>query len=222
MGNEIPANATFVDQREKSAPRASIKAVLSPTFRFDSFALWSAFFFCLLAVYSGSNWVPAILTGAGLSITIANTGIMAFNLGGVVGAISGALAIGRFGSRRTMLAMALGAIVSALVMRAMTITASSATLPIVVMLGITGGLINAVQTTMYALAAHIYPSSVRATGVGTASSVGRTGAILSPYAGNWALEAGGSRSFFGVLAFAMLMVGVCLGLIRRHIPKTAR
>ena len=67
-------------------------------------------------------------------------------------------------------------------------------LPIIAMLAFTGAMINGVQTTMYALAAHVYPSSVRATGVGTAVSFGRTGAILSGYAGGWALERRHRRS----------------------------
>ena len=45
------------------------------------------------------------------------------------------------------------------------------------MLAWTGGLINAVQTTMYALAAHVYPTAIRATGVGTAVAFGRIGGV---------------------------------------------
>ena len=61
---------------------------------------------------------------------------------------------------------------------------------------------------MYALAAHVYPSSVRATGVGTAVAFGRTGAVLTGYVGAWAIEYGGTTSFFGVIA-------VSAGLLRR-------
>ena len=49
------------------------------------------------------------------------------------------------------------AVVCALVMSRMSITAQSAVLPILVMLTLTGGLINAVQTTMFALAAQCIP-----------------------------------------------------------------
>ena len=55
----------------------------------------------------------------------------------------------------------------------------------------TGGLINGVQTTMYALGAHVYPAAIRATGVGSAASFGRVGAVVSGYAGALALEHGG-------------------------------
>ena len=44
---------------------------------------------------------------------------------------------------------------------------------LVAMLAVTGGLINAVQTTMYALAAHVFPTEVRSTGVGFVVAVGR-------------------------------------------------
>ena len=41
---------------------------------------------------------------------------------------------------------------------------------------------------MYTLAAHVYPTAIRASGVGTAVAFGRLGAILVGYAGPWALE----------------------------------
>jgi AAHS family 4-hydroxybenzoate transporter-like MFS transporter len=89
---------------------------------------------------------------------------------------------------------------------------------ILVMLTITGGLINAVQTTMYALAAHVYPTPMRATGVGSAVSFGRTGAILSGYAGPWALELSGSASFFAVMAASLTVTFIALATVRRHVP----
>src|SRR4029453_7825071 len=127
-----------------------------------------AFLSCLFAVYLGFNWIPAMLTGAGLPPSVGSTGIPSFNLGGVAGAILGALAFARIGSRWTMLALALGAAASAAAMRELTIGPGGWTTTLISMLGLTGGLINAVQTTMYALAAQVYPTAVRATGVGTA------------------------------------------------------
>ena len=97
-----------------------------------------------------------------------------------------------------------------------------ATQPAVVVLALlawTGGLINAVQTTMYALAAHVYPTGIRATGVGTTLAVGRMGGVLSTYAGSWALEHGGAPRMFTLLAAAMTVVFVALGAVRRHIQK---
>ena len=216
MGQRLPPDPVFVDPSEMTGERTSVAMLLSRHRIVDTAALSSAFFFCLLAVYAGFNWIPSMLAGAGLE-AIANTGISAYNLGGVCGAIGGALAIKRYGSRRTMVAMAAGAAVAALALRSITFDASHQ-IEILAMLTVIGALINAVQVTMYALGAHMYPTAVRATGVGVASSVGRMGAILSTYAGAWALETGGSGSFFLVVAGSMVAVGLSLAAIRRHIP----
>jgi MFS transporter, AAHS family, 4-hydroxybenzoate transporter len=219
MGHKPAASVGFVDLTEGSVASAPMRAIFNSPL--DTVALWSAFFFCLLAVYSGFNWIPSLLSGAGLASTVASAGITAWNLGGVVGAITGGLAIARFGSKPAMLTMSAGAIVGALVMRSMPISATSPTLPIIGLLAIIGGFVNAAQVTMYALAAHIYPSTVRATGVGVATSVGRIGAILSPYAATWVLLSG-NQSFFTLVAAAMLAVFLSLALIGRHIPGTVR
>ena len=85
----------------------------------------------------------------------------------------GGIAISRVGSRVAMLTMTAGAIAGAIVLSTMTITPAASLGVILVMLTFTGGLINAVQTTMYALATHVYPSAIRATGVGTAIAEGK-------------------------------------------------
>ena len=90
---------------------------------------------------------------------------------------------------------------------------------VLVLLTFCGAMINAVQTTMYALAAHVYPTEIRATGVGMAVSIGRSGAILSGYAGPWALEFHGSASFFAVMAVALSVSFVALAMVRRHVVR---
>jgi AAHS family 4-hydroxybenzoate transporter-like MFS transporter len=221
IGHNVPADRAFADPGENTASRASVGGLFTPDLRRDTLALCGAFFSCLLAVYTAFNWVPAVLSGAGLGLAVASNGLAAFNLGGVAGAICGGLTIARFGSRPTMLGMSAGAIAGGMALAAMPIVATADALLIIALLGITGGLINAVQTTMYALAAHVYPTAVRATGVGTAVAVGRSGGVLSTYAGAWALEMGGSGAFFGLMAAAMTLVFGCLAAVRRHVPRTS-
>jgi AAHS family 4-hydroxybenzoate transporter-like MFS transporter len=135
----------------------------------------------------------------------------------VAGAILGALTFNRLGSRPTMLTLAMVGAVSAVGMRWVPVSAASDTLPLMVMLAVNGSMTNAVQTTLYALAAQVYPTAIRATGVGAALAIGRSGAILSTYAGAWALDAGGPTAFFLVVAVAMSTVAVALGVVKRHI-----
>ncbi len=222
IGFATPAGSTFVDATEKAVTHASVRSLFAPDLRRDTFALWLAFFSCLLAVYTAFNWVPTMLTGAGLDLSVASNGLAAFNLGGVAGAIGGAFLITRIGSRITMLGMTAAAIVGTLVLASMPLNPASPHLPIVAMLGITGGLINAVQTTMYALAAHVYPTSVRATGVGTAVAVGRAGGVLSTYVGALTLEAGGSTAFFSSMAGSLGLAFAGLAFVRRHVAPSHR
>lgn len=220
MGHDTSSRATFIDTTEHSTATASVGQLFAAVLRRDTIALGVAFFCCLLAVYASLSWVPAMLTGAGLSIGSAARGLFAFNMGGVVGAIAGAMLIARLGSRVTIVGMAIGAIAGAAVMASMRIDAAGAA-GVTAMLALTGGLINAVQTTMYALAAHVYPTALRATGVGTAAGVGRIGAVLSTYAGAWALEGGGTFGFFILLAVAMAVVSAALSTVERHIQGHA-
>ena len=181
--------------------------------------MWAAFFSCLLSVYMVFSWLPTILTSAGLGASVASSGITLFHLGGVVGAVSGGFLIGRFGSRPTMLTITGLAIVGAIVLSLMSITSQTSVFQILAMLAFTGGMINAAQTTMFALAAHVYPTAMRATGVGAAVSIGRAGAILSGYAGPWALDFRGSTSFFGLMAVALTVTFVALASVRRHVGR---
>src|SRR6266849_3179433 len=218
LGHHVPDDAMFVDATERVMTRVSARALLVPEFRRDTLALCASFFFCLLSVYVGISWVPSMLVGAGFDVGTASYGLTAFNLGGVVGAILGAVVIMRLGSRLTMLVMAAGAIAGAAVLASMPIGTQSA-FAVLAMLAWTGGLINAVQTTMYALAAHIYPTGIRATGVGTAVAFGRIGGVVSPYAGAWALESGGPAQLFTLIAATMTVVFIALASVRNHIPR---
>src|SRR5205823_10590028 len=84
-----------------------------PEFRRDTLGLFGSFFFCLLANYVGILLLVATLTGAGFTQSAASNALGWWNIGGVVGAILGALLIQRFGSRITMRGLSVVAIVSA-------------------------------------------------------------------------------------------------------------
>ena len=218
VGHEVPPGVRFVDETERQVASASTRELFVPELRRDTLALWSSFFFSLLAVYIAFNWVPSMITGAGLDISVATNGLAAFNLGGVAGAVLGGLCIARIGSRPTMLTMTAGAILGAVALAMTPLHAGAPHVPIITLLGLTGALINGVQTTMYALAAHVYPTSIRATGVGTAVAVGRGGGVISSYVGAWAIEAGGSAAFFSAIAAAMFAALISLATVKKHVP----
>jgi AAHS family 4-hydroxybenzoate transporter-like MFS transporter len=218
LGHRIPDAAGFVDGTEAAVARASVGELFVPEFRRDTLALGASFFFCLLSAYMGTNWVPAMLTRNGFDVGTASYGLTAFNFGGVVGAILGAIVIMRVGSRRSMLMMGAGAVAGAVVLSMMSIGPQSS-VAVFAMLAWTGGLVNAEQTTMYALAAHVYPTSIRATGVGSVVAFGRIGGVVSPTLGSWALESGGASKYFAIIAATMTVVFAALASVRNHIPR---
>ncbi len=218
LGHQLDEDVAFEDKAEQSTAKVSIASLFGPEFRRDTIALWAAFFCCLLSVYLGFSWLTTLLTGAGFATSVASTGITVFNLGGVFGAVIGGIAIGRYGSRISMLVMSAAAIVGAALLSLMDITPSNLW-PLLVLLTITGASINGVQTTMYALAAHVYPSIVRASGVGSAVAFGRSGAILVGYVGPWTIALGGTTAFFGAVATMMTATFIALALVHHHVPR---
>jgi AAHS family 4-hydroxybenzoate transporter-like MFS transporter len=221
LGRPVPPDAVFEDSTERNVTRAPLSSLFDTEFRRDTIALWLSFCSCLLAVYLGFSWLPTVLAGAGFGAGVASSGITAFNLGGVVGALVSGAVMSRIGSRVAMLTMSIAAIAGALTLSLMKMSPEAPLAPIMIMLTITGGLINAIQTTMYALATNVYPSAMRATGVGAATAVGRAGAILSGYAGPWALALRGSASYFGLIAAAMAVCLLALARITRHVRRSA-
>ncbi|RQT72121.1 MFS transporter [Burkholderia cepacia] len=217
MSRSVQPDAVFADQKEqKAVQRPGFRALFADGQGHDTIAIWVAFFMNLIAVYSAFSWLPTMLAGEGLSPSVAGSGLTAYNLGGVFGAISCAVAIGRFGSRWPLLVCCLMACASALFLRGLDVSAHTTLL--VFGIGLHGLFVNAVQSTMYALCAYVYPTEIRATGTASALAFGRLGAILSAFAGAFVITQGGASAYLGMLGAAMAMVFICLMIVRRHIP----
>lgn len=225
----LPESPRFLAAQQEASPDGAAASRAGPSalgqlfdreFRTDTLAVWAAFFLCLIAVYTAFSWLPATLSGAGFDQKTASLGLASFNFGGVAGALIAAAVITRLGSRRAMSALAcVGVAIAALVLL---INAGSLThAALMAALGILGFSVNGVQTTLFALASHIYPARIRATGVGAALGFGRVGAMASSLAGSFLLAGGNTSAFFLVLALAMGGTVIALLCITRHIPAGA-
>ncbi|SMG06695.1 MFS transporter [Paraburkholderia susongensis] len=221
ISRPVEADATFVDAREQGHEKhAGFTALFKDQRANDTIAIWIANFMGLLAVYSAFSWLPAMLTGQGLPVAISGRGLMAYNLGGVIGALVCAVAISRFGSRWPLVVCSVGGALSAWALIGVDPLRSANLL--VLGLGLHGLFVNAVISTSFALCAYVYPTKVRATGTAAANSFGRMGAILSSFAGAAVITMGGASSYLWMLGAAMAAVTVALALVRRHIPRPGR
>ena len=222
IGHDVPNDVTYVEATGAGPKgRSSIGDLFAPIFLRDTLALWASYFFCLMVNYVAIQRVPTMLAAANFAQPEASRGLTMVNIGGVAGAIVGALLIQRLGSRLTMLAMCVAAVVCSLIMAGIQLDPMD-TFALMAMFLITGGLLNAVQTTMYALAAHVYPTEIRSTGVGAAVAFGRIGNVLAVYVADYALRLGGSRAYFTEWAVLMAIVFVSLAVLRNHVPRSMR
>jgi MFS transporter, AAHS family, 4-hydroxybenzoate transporter len=216
MSRPTQANTPFADAIEQNTEaRAGFSALFEPTRLRDTLAIWCAFFMCLLAVYSAFSWLPTMLASEGLDVSVASSGLTAYNLGGVLGALCCAAAIMRFGSRWPLLVCAAGGAATAFMLREVDVASHTGWL--VLGLGLHGLFVNAVQSTMYALCTFVYPTLMRATGTASALAFGRLGAILSAFAGAIVITAGGAPLYLAMLGVAMCLVCVALTVVKRHI-----
>lgn len=184
----------------------------------NTLALWSAFFFCLLASFTMLSWIPAMLSSEGFSLAATSAGITAFHFGGVAGGVIGGWLIGRYGSKHAVVGLAAGCVIGALALGMMPFDPALGLTWVAPALVIEGFFIAGLHAGVYTLAAFIYPPLVRATGVGAAAAVGRVGAVLSSFTGVITLQMGGTSSYFIVIAATAAIAMMSVALIRQHIP----
>ena len=224
MGHSMSDDVEYVEAATAGVPKGkvSIGTLFGPHYARDTLALSASFFFCLLVNYLVILLLPTVLTSPdnGFSQPEGSRALRDSNFGGVAGAIFGAMLIQRFGSRVTMLGMSALAVLCVVVLAGAEITPGNG-LFLAVMFIMTGGLLNGVQTTMYALAAHVFPTQVRSTGVGFAVAVGRVGNVLAATVAHEAFTRGGNAGYFGSWSVLMVIVFVALALVSRHVPRSS-
>ena len=114
MQRPMPEGARYTDSLEQAREkRAGFRALFDLGYGRDTVAVWVAFFMCLTAVYSAFSWLPTMLQAEGLSLAVAGSGLTAYNLGGVIGALVCAVAMTRWGSYWPLLLCCLGGAASA-------------------------------------------------------------------------------------------------------------
>jgi AAHS family 4-hydroxybenzoate transporter-like MFS transporter len=215
----VPDGATFVETAaDRPETRMSLKDFFGAGQTRNTLALWLAFFSSLSGVYLCFSWLPTLLTANGLGLSAASKGLAVYNYGGVAGVLCFVALVNRLGSRILTLAASSFAALTAFLLIFIVIKPGAHQLPLLAALSAHGFCVNAVQTSLFALGVHIYPTKVRASGVAIASSIGRIGAIVSASVGSLVIQLG-RAAFFEYLTFAMFFAFVGLSILRNHVPK---
>jgi AAHS family 4-hydroxybenzoate transporter-like MFS transporter len=182
-----------------------------------TFLLWIMFFMNMLDIYFLNSWLPTLTHGVGLDVQAAIAVGVAFQLGGMFGTVGLGLLIERLGFHRILFSTFVAGFVSIVA-----IGLAASVLPILVpAVFIAGVAVIGGQIGCNAYAAHVYPTYIRATGIGWALGIGRFGSILGVTVGGLMLAAQWSiPSLFQVsavpqLCSALVILGFAVLSMRR-------
>jgi AAHS family benzoate transporter-like MFS transporter len=181
--NTITENTQLIFP-EKTSRKGSVVDLFTEGRLIGTLAFWVAFFCCLLMVYALGSWLPKLMNNAGYSLGSSLSFLLALNFGGAVGAILGGILGDRFNLGKVIIIFFLISVGS------ISLMGFNSPMPILyTLITIAGATVIGTQILIYAAVAQFYGTSFRSTGLGWASAVGRTGAIVGPILGGFLLAA---------------------------------
>lgn len=163
----------FVSSGGSATKSASVKLIFQEGRGFSSLMLWIAFISCLFVLYALSSWLVKLLSLGGYNLGSALSFLIWYNGGAIIGAIFGGWLADKFSIKWVAFFFFVMAAV-ALTLLGMGVE------PLWLVVACVGASTLGTQILLYAYAGQFYPISIRSTGVGFASGIGRFGGIASP------------------------------------------
>jgi MFS transporter, putative metabolite:H+ symporter len=185
----------------------AIKFLWSPRMWRITSVTWLIWFVITFSYYGFFSWIPTLLISKGLTVTTSFTFSLYIYLAQIPGYFSAAWLNEKLDRKYTIAIYLVGSAISAFWLSAMTdptwITVAGMALSF---------FLNGTYAGVYAYTPEVYPTWLRATGVGLSSSFGRVGSISAPliiglFATQW-----GFAGVFGMTT-AVLAVGVVCTLL---------
>lgn len=165
--------------------------------------IWLCWFFILLGYYGITTWVSKLLADQGFEITASIGFVLLMSLWGIPGFLSASLLLERLGRKRVLSGYVLAAAVAAFFYGQATS---------LVWLIVAGSFMQfflfGMWSALYAYTPEIFPTRARGVGAGTASSMGRLGALISPALVPVLLVAYGSGAVFTMGAVSFVIAAV--------------
>ena len=141
----------------------------------NTLLFWLAFFMCLLTLYALGSWLPKLMMAAGYSLGNSLMFLLAMNIGAVIGTVGGGILADKFHLKPVIITLCLSGAV------ALSLLGFKSPQPVIYFLvAVAGASAIGGQILLYSYVAQYYPLTVRSTGIGWASAVGRSGAIIGP------------------------------------------
>ena len=200
-----PLDALIPDANDEMSS-GRVTSLFRESYAANTLTVWAVYFLGFLTLYFLLSWIPSLFVDAGFSRREGIAALTQFNLGGVLGILTIGLLTTRFKLSKPIAVFFLGSVACLLFLyaaRIETLIILNAAILVV------GFLLQGAFTAMYALAARIYPTEIRATGIGWAAGLGRIGAIVSPIVAGYLAGAGWDLYMLSLLfAVPLIVAGV--------------
>lgn len=213
-----PKAAPELEQAQFMLPEQRAKKFLVSELFIDNRAkvtlgLWAIFFMSMWNLNFLITWIPSILHSMGMPVQKAILVTTMYQTGGLVCGLTIAPLIDR---KRSYSALAWSFVGAAIFIAAIGLAGVSVKLLIFTVFG-AGFFVIGTQTGSAALAADVYPTAIRGTGVGWAFGVGRVGSSAGPLIGGLLLSILGTpnRIFF-VTAIPALLACAAASYVSKH------
>jgi AAHS family 4-hydroxybenzoate transporter-like MFS transporter len=204
ISTRLPPYDEISAGEEKASANFAVKELFAEGRARITPLLWLMFFMTLLNLYFLQNWLPTVMSDAGIKI---ETAIMITTLFQIAG-VAGTILLGRLMDKhnksafKILAAAYLGAAVSIFLIGESGVSIAM----LIFTVSAAGFCVVGGQTASNALAADYYPTSIRSTGVGWCLGIGRVGGIIGPIvAGVLLTFGGGARRVFWVAAIPALI-----------------
>lgn len=183
--------------------KTSMAVLITEKYQKSTIRLWIAIFMAFATLYFLTTWIPKLASATGLSLELSIYAGTVFNLGAFCGIISQGYFSSRFGLTKTISAYLIFTTILMLIFGFF-----HGSILVLILFGLIGFGIQGGFVGMYSLAARLYPTEIRATGVGGAVGVGRIGAIFGPLLGGILIGAGLSMTInFMIFAVPTIIAG---------------
>lgn len=200
---------------EKAEPQGHLMEIFQPRYRTRTIMLMVFQFFQTFGFYGFSAWVPTLIaaqTGINLKESLLYSFVIA-----IAAPIGPLIAIGfadRFERKWQLIAAAIGVGIFGVLF-----SQQSAMAPLV-LFGVLITLSNNIMSySFHGYQAELFPTRIRARAVGFTYSLSRVSTVFASFIIAFLLKEGGTPAVFGLIAFAMAMVVVSIGVWG---PRTRR
>jgi len=169
---------------------SNVASLLGDKYATSTLTLWATFFLCFSSVYFMMSWIPKLMVQSGFTAEVGRDAFFLYNLGALVGTyMLGTLAI-----RWKLSNIVSGFLFTSGILMVIFAAAPNELTLLLVLTFAIGVLQQGGFTGLYAVAAKVYPTEIRSTGIGWAIGLGRLGAVAGPVIAGFLITAGISMS----------------------------